>query len=321
MFTIRPFQKTDADYEAIAVVRNAIWPDDLFSAEELRYQDEIVDPKYFYERFVVTIDEQIVAFADCHEVWWSYSAGKYRIKIQVQPDYERYELTSRLYEHLMLILQEQAPHTPVLLTADTREDKRNKIRFLSERGFEAVMREPISYLDVAAFDEQKFAGAMQKAAQAGIKIQSISQLSPFSPDWKQKLWELRWHILQDVPLPQPRTREPLEEFEKRLHGHPNFSPDAWFIAVDEGEYVAYSNFEVTSTMPEKLFTGITGVKRSHRRRGIATALKVRGIAFAKAYGAKVIQTENEENNPMFNLNMHLGFEPAPGWVMFEKDLE
>ena len=191
MFTIRPFQKTDTDYEAIAVVRNAIWPDDLFSADELRYQDEIVDPKYFYKRFVLTMDEQIVAFADCHETWWSYSTGKYRIKIQVQPDYERYELTSRVYEHLMLTLQAQAPHTPVMLTADTREDKRNKIRFLSEQGFEPVMREPISYLDVAAFDEQKFADAVQKVVEAGIKIQSISQLSQLEPDWKHKLWELR----------------------------------------------------------------------------------------------------------------------------------
>lgn len=320
MFTIRPFQKTDADYEAVVAIHNAVWTDDIYSVHEWRYQEEMIDSKYFYQRFLVTMNEQVVAFGDCHETWWSYRVGKYRIKIEVHPDYEGYRIASRLYEQLMLTLQEEAPHAPVMLTADSREDKTNQLRFLCEHGFEQVMREPISRLEVAAFDERQFAGAVQKAMQAGIKIQTISQLEQLDPAWKRKLWELRWHILQDIPAPQARTGEPLAEFEKRLHGHPNFNPDAWFIALDEGEYVAYSYLHVTKSMPEKLFTGITGVKRSHRRRGIATALKVRGIAFAKAYGAKVIQTENEENNPMFQLNMQLGFEPAPAWVRFEKHL-
>lgn len=320
MFTIRSFQKTDADYEAVVAIHNAVWTTDIYTVHEWRHQEEIIDPKYFYQRFLVMMDERVVAFGDCHETWWAYSPGKYRIRIDVHPDYEGYELASRLYERLMLTLQEEAPHALVMLTADSREDKPNKMRFLAEQGFEQVMREPISHLDVAAFDEAKFAGAVEKSRQAGIKIRTISELERLDPDWKQKLWDVRWHILQDIPSPQPRTREPLEEFEKRLHGHPNFDPDAWFIAVDQEEYVAYSNFYVTSTMPDKLFTGVTGVRKSHRRRGIATTLKVHGIAFAKAYGAKVIQTENEENNPMYELNMQLGFEPAPAWVVFEKYL-
>ena len=45
------------------------------------------------------------------------------------------------------------------------------------------------------------------------------------------------------------------------------------------------------------------------------------IEFAQAYGAQWIETSNEENNPMLQLNLRLGFQPAPAWLSFEKRLD
>lgn len=42
------------------------------------------------------------------------------------------------------------------------------------------------------------------------------------------------------------------------------------------------------------------------------------ITAAKALGATHIETDNEENNPMYGLNMTLSFKPAPAWVDYEK---
>ena len=72
--------------------------------------------------------------------------------------------------------------------------------------------------------------------------------------------------------------------------------------------------------PTIFSTEMTGVIRSHRRRGIATALKIKAITFVKKQGGKVIYTGNEENNPMFVLNQKLGFEPGPAWLSFHKIL-
>ena len=67
-------------------------------------------------------------------------------------------------------------------------------------------------------------------------------------------------------------------------------------------------------------TNLTGVLRSHRRRGIATTLKLHAMAFAHQYGARVIVTDNEESNPMYDLNMKLGFKPGPALVENQKQL-
>ena len=70
-----------------------------------------------------------------------------------------------------------------------------------------------------------------------------------------------------------------------------------------------------------LYTGLTGVLRSHRRRGVATALKVTALSFAKKRSVKFVKTDNEENNPMYDLNMQLGFKPQPAYVDYEKPLK
>ena len=72
---------------------------------------------------------------------------------------------------------------------------------------------------------------------------------------------------------------------------------------------------------KKLETGLTGVLRSHRRKGLALAMKLHVIRFAQEFGAEVIETENEENNPMYNINMLLGFQPRPAWLDFLKKME
>jgi GNAT superfamily N-acetyltransferase len=80
--------------------------------------------------------------------------------------------------------------------------------------------------------------------------------------------------------------------------------------------VGMSNLWVNDTTYARLDTGLTGVVRSHRRRGIATALKLRTIAYAQQRGARTIEAGNEEHSPMYQLNLRLGFCPRPAWVSY-----
>jgi mycothiol synthase len=49
-------------------------------------------------------------------------------------------------------------------------------------------------------------------------------------------------------------------------------------------------------------------------------LKVCSARYAQQHGYRYITTDNEENNPMYRLNLQLGFEPLPAWVYYEKQV-
>ena len=107
---------------------------------------------------------------------------------------------------------------------------------------------------------------LENVRQQGIKIYTNRELAEFDPDWQHNLWELEWKIRQDVPWPDPLTRQPFEEFLKKLRG-PNYHPDGWLTALDNGQYVGHSSIEITPATQDKVYPRLTGIARSHRRRG------------------------------------------------------
>jgi len=62
----------------------------------------------------------------------------------------------------------------------------------------------------------------------------------------------------------------------------------------------------------------TVFRRGGPRMGVATAMKVAAISFAQETGITEIDTDNEENNPMYQINLQLGFQPMPAYLDFIK---
>jgi GNAT superfamily N-acetyltransferase len=91
------------------------------------------------------------------------------------------------------------------------------------------------------------------------------------------------------------------------------------LAVDGDRFVGTSQLW-RAPAADELRTGLTGVRREYRRRGIALALKVHSLAFAKAQACyKRVLTENESNNRgMLSINERLGFVKKPVWAHYLK---
>lgn len=315
---IRPFESTDSEYADVVAIENANYPDLLSGVNEFRFYDDTNPDHLLHERLVAERDDRLIGFITYGQPWWSLQEGKYFFWLGVDPDWHDTAVPKELYAAMMAALR---PLGPRLMTSEVREDQAYVVALLERQGYTAVQRNPMSALDVDAFDFGRYAALRQAVSEAGIDICNLNELAADDPDWAPKVWELEWQILQDVPSPDPLTQAPFDEWRTRTFDAPNFTAGGYLVARDGDAYVGMSSLWTVEADPTKLHTGLTGVLPAYRRRGIATALKVAGIAFAQTYGAQTVLTDNEENNPMLDLNKQLGFAEIPAFVMYAKELQ
>jgi GNAT superfamily N-acetyltransferase len=314
--TFKPFDFTDAEYSAYAKIWNSYYPDEIFAPEEIRHDDESRDEKYLFQRFTVFEDEKIIGFCSYRETSVEHEPGRLHVAIYLSLDHLKDEYQTALYE---FILTQIKPLNPAKLVSMAREDKDERVAFYLRQGFKQTMRSPRSILDLDKFDETKFASLLGKLEREGIALVSLAEIATCDPEWIAKWREIEWEVLQDVPSTMPHEKQSLE-FYRKQPSYPGFYPEGCFFALDGSEMIALSFLWRTEVDNRFAYTGLTGVSRKYRRRGIATALKVKAIEVAKADGFESIETSNEENNPMYQLNLQLGYEPAPAWLEFEKRL-
>ena len=318
MLTIRDFDYEGGDYEAAVRIHNALWPDNEETAQEWRFWDESRGPESMHERLIGEADGRVVACASYGESPWAHVPGKYFLDILVLQDSQRRGYGSAIFDHILECLDGRDP-APRVLTSWTREDKADSVRFLAKRGFAEGLRLEVSRLSLDSFDRERFSAYETRCEDLGLAVRTVADLSESDPDWKRKLYEFQWEITQDVPMDDPPTKLPFDTWQKKF-ASPTFLPEAWFMAVDGDRYVGMSTLWLCMGDRKKLWTGMTGVSRDYRRKGVATALKLRAIEYAKKRGVEFLETDNEESNPMYAINVRLGFEPQPAWREYRKTL-
>ena len=318
-FAIRPFDGSDDDYQAIVDVWNAAFPDEITNVETRRHHDEHLQKQFLFERLVGEIDGTPVLNAYYGEDEWSHFPGKYRLGIQVVPEYRRMGFGRATYDYIWDRIKDRDPR-PTKLACYAREDDADSMRFVEKRGFKVAQRNQFSLLDVRSFDPRPFEGTLKRVDESEVDVRPFGELMAEDKDALHKAYEAGWEFLQDVPFPEPIQKWPFEQYLSEVEG-PWGMPESWFMAVDPGRDVGMSQLWRIPAMPARLQTGLTGVARTHRRRGLATALKVRAISGAKEAGFESIRTDNEQNNPMYVLNVKLGFKPIPSWLAYRNELK
>jgi len=106
---------------------------------------------------------------------------------------------------------------------------------------------------------------------------------------------------------------------------PTLRHDGYFLAKDinHGDrFVGVSNLFKNPSDPDVLKQGLTGVLPEYRRRGIATALKLRTVRYALDNGIRQIATRNNTRNlAMLRINEGMGFTKLPAWITLERPEE
>jgi len=309
-YRIRQFEPSDLEYAAAANLVSSVWPEYPITADDLKRGDEFHRPDLLLRRLVAEADGKMVGVCVFRESEGSYRPGKFIVSLCVCNDYRRQGIGAALYDHM---IEDLSARELTILRTETLEHHDAALRFLERRGFERVMRHPVSRLDVTKFNPDPLAAKRNGAADRGIVVKSLAVLREIDDEWQRKCWDLSWAIDQDIPKTDRLTRQTLERFCE-IFDDPNFAPEGWFVALDGKRWVGLHTIWADESTPLKYYTDVTGVLRDYRRRGIATVLKLYGVEFVCLCGGQIIETDNEENNPMLALNLKLGFEPAPAWI-------
>ncbi|MEI7646234.1 MAG: GNAT family N-acetyltransferase [Chloroflexales bacterium] len=317
--TIHPFTASDADYADAVRVVNAVFPEYMDTVGDWRFEDSHRAPHIQMRRWLASLGGATVAYGNYSQFEDMYHPHKFSVFVAVLPAHQGQGIGAVLYDEIVSAV---GWRDPISLRARTREDVVRSVRFLRDRGFAEDMREWESRLDVDTFDPAPYACHEVALRAEGIRIATLAELLERDPDCREKLWDLDVELTRDVPYPEPPTPITRQAFDAWVFNNPNFLPEGYVVARDGAHYVGSSALWDSKADPRELYTGLTGVRRAYRRRGIALALKLRGIAYARQRGVKMIKTWNAQNNRgMLNINAALGFVKQPAWISLVKKFD
>ena len=192
---IRPFNFTH-DYDVVADIWNAAYPDQRSTAEEIRKNDETRPDNIIMRRFIA--EAQIpVGFGVFLNSQDTYDPQKFWLTLALRPEHHGEGLRKGT-------LQASAERTralpaPPSFSPGRREDWERQTRFWLERGFEEKMRYFESRLDVASFDPGPYKGLEKRLAAERIEIKDLGELEHL-PDYRRKIYDLHTTLDADVPM-------------------------------------------------------------------------------------------------------------------------
>lgn len=318
--TIRPFASTDEDYQALSDATRLIYTDYPWSPDEMRHEDASWDhTRFFKARWLLEAAGGVVGFALVNHARHAFVADTYWLDVGVVPAARKQGHGTALYE---TVVQALAARNAQRIRTATKESMTEGLEFLAHRGFVEDKRDWESRLYLREFDFEAFAGARERVEAAGIRISTLADELASDPDAARKAYELAEAVHRDVPSSDKPTPVDYETWAKGHLEGPNYMPEAYFLAIDaDGGWLAMSNMEPSDGDKTFLWQGLTGVRREARGKGLAMALKLETVRFARARGVDHIKTWNDQGNrPMLRINEAMGFVKQPAWIHLHKDL-
>ena len=278
---------TREDLAALCGVWAAITPRGPLTPEQLVRRKER-QPERLY--LVAEQEERVVGLG---LVAPSDSPGRLFVGARVLPEFRRRGIGSALYERLAAHARAQEPDALSTMVSEADPDS---VAWAERRGFEEYARQVELVLELRG-DEQ------------GPPPLDRIEIVEVTPELHEAAYALTQEAWEDLPITVPLELAAFDVWlEEELPGPISFA------AMEDGEMVGFAGL-IECEAPGLLEHGLTATRRTHRRRGIATALKQTQVAWAAANGYRELITFTQDRNEgMQAINLALGFVPQPAWI-------
>lgn len=287
------------------------------TADEWRDWEKLNPPENLYRVAVEGPDGQPAAGADIGPGFFARPDGTLNGGASVMRAHRGKGIGSVLLD---AIEQEARRRNAPRILASTE----TSLAWAVKRGYTEIGRRIESYVMVQTFDPAPFADVVDRVTASGLQLRSLTEVLAGRDEagierfWRD-LYEADAPMWEDVPWATPTPHMPWDRFRKMMVESGKIIPQATIVALDGERIAGYTSTGKTGT--DRGYTYMTGTGRDYRGRGLATAMKVRMLAGAKAAGLRAMLTTNDEpNKAMRGINAKLGYVMLPAHIELEKKL-
>ena len=321
MISINNFSETDKEFKELARIDNLVNHDSIAHPDEDKNEWNIRDKSIIRNRLLLYRENTLIGVI-------YYSQGRDEnnkttfFTLNLDPNYNNNGYRKLLYNKMLervKIFNCNKVHTSIYDHPNYEEIK----KLINREKFKLVQTNREYLCDIRNVDIYKYQPLIKKLESEGIQFYDSKEEMLAWPNHYKKLEELEWMIEQDFPIPDgiAHTRIPFKHWLKLCHDFYENSYGVDIIAVYKKQYIGSTDIEVyPKADPHKGWTGGLGVLKKFRRKGIATAIKIKAIEKLLKKGVKEIRTDNEENNPMYKINVALGFTSVPFSLDYLKNI-
>ncbi len=312
----------DSDREPWTEERNAqVHELQRSTAEEWREWEAIEEPKNLLRVSVDAPDGGLAAGADLGPGFFPRADGTLFGGVNVMRAHRRKGLGNALLDTVEI--EARKAKAPRIL-AGTSAAFAGSLEWAQKRGYKEIGRRIESYVDVQAFDDAPLRDVAERVDASGVRLVTVTELlrgrdeAAVERFWRD-LWEAEAPMWEDVPWASPTPHWTYEKFKKMAVDSGKMVKDVTIVALDGERIAAFTTTGKQGT--DRGYTWMTGTGRDHRGRGLATALKLKMLAGAKAAGLRAMLTTNDEpNKAMRGINAKLGYVMLPAHIELEKTL-
>ena len=321
MIEIKKFKATDKEFKELTRIDNLVNHDSIDHPDDDKRQWKIRDKSLIRDRILLYKDNVLIGAL-------YYSQGRDKnsrttfFTLNIDPNYNT--LNSRELLYNTMLEEIKSFNSNKMFTSLYNHPNYDLVKqFLINNHFKLVQTNREYSCDITKIDLKKYQPLIKKLESEGIQFYDSKEEMTEFPDHYKKLEELEWAYSQDFPIPDgiEHTRPPFDHYMKILNDYYENFYGTDMVAVIDGKYIGSTDLEVfPKTEPHKAWTGGLGVLKEFRRKGIATALKIKAIEKLLKKGVTEVRTDNEENNPMYKINVALGFKPVPFSLEYMKEI-
>ena len=321
MLEIKKFKETDAEFVELARIDNLVNHDSVSHPDDDKDAWKIRDRSLVKDRLLLYNDNTLIGVMYYTQGRNDNSRTTF-FTLNLDPDYNTEQCRQLLYQRMLSEIK-SFNSNKILTGVYDHPNYHLCQQFLVENEFKLVQTNREYSCDARKIDTKKYQPLIKKLESEGIKFYNSKEEML---DWEnhyKKLEELEWTYAQDYPIPKgiKHTRAPFDQFMKHCLDFYENCYGIEIIAVSNNKYIGSTNVYIyPKAEPYKAWTGGLGVLKDFRRKGVATALKIKAIQKLLKKGVTEVRTDNEENNPMYKINVALGFKPVPFSLEYMKEI-